>query len=370
MATTSRLESAALTGAATPAGTPTVSAAPGSHQPELERLVRDAPTSLGFFQAMRLLERLHPDRDPVGGFGDPAREVARFAVNPSTAFPPGEIAALEELESGQPRMTVNFLGLNGPQGVMPLVYSAHVAERARAKDTATSAFLDMFNHRMISLFHRAWKKSRITAARGHEVDDRFTGHLLDLIGLGTPGLQGRLELTDETLIYYSGLLGLQSRSAAGLEQLLEDYFGVRAEVEQFVGGWYALDEGTQCRLGDEDGASGQLGVGAVAGDEIWDLQARIRIRLGPMTRRQYERFLPTGDAYQALRELARFYTNDELDVDVQLVLARDEVPACALGADDGVPPPLGWCTWLRSTAFQRDPDDTILTLHPDADVLT
>ena len=370
MATASGLESASLTGAATPAGTRAVSAMAGSAQPELERLVREHPTSLDFFQAVRLLGRLHPERNPVGGFGDPANEVVRFAVNPSTAFPPSEIAALVEGATGQPVMTVNFMGLNGPQGVLPLVYSAHVADRVRAKDPTTSAFLDMFNHRMISLFYRAWETSRITAVRERVTDDRFTGHLLDLVGLGTPGLQDRLEVTDESLIFYSGLLALQPRSAAALEQIVEDYFGVRAEVEQFVGGWYPLDEGTQCRLGDEEDASGQLGVGAVAGDEIWDQQARIRLRLGPMTRRQYDRFLPTGDAYRPLRELTRFFTNDQLDVDVQLILARDEVPACSLGADDGPAPPLGWCTWLRSAPFRRDADDTILTLHPDAGVLT
>jgi type VI secretion system protein ImpH len=223
---------------------------------------------------------------------------------------------------------------------------------------------------MISLFYRAWEKSRITVMRDRDGDDPITGHLLDLIGLGTPGLRNRLGVSDEALIFYSGLLGLQSRSATALEQMVEDYFGVPAEVEQFVGGWYSLDEGTQCHIGDEDGASSQLGIGAVAGDEIWDQQARIRLRLGPMTRAQYERFLPTGDAHASLHELARFFTNDELDVEVQLVLARDEVPACALGADDDPAPPLGWCTWLRSAPFQRDADDTILTLHPYADALT
>ena len=370
MATTSRLEGAHLTAVATPTGTRAVPSTAAPAQPELDRLVHDEPTSLDFFQAVRLLERLHPERDPVGGFGDPAREVVRFAVNPATAFPPSEIAALTETDSGQLRMAVNFMGLNGPQGVLPLVYSAHVAERVRAKDTATAAFLDLFNHRMISLFHRAWEKSRITEGRAREARDRFTAHLLDLIGLGTPGLQERLGLSDDALIFYSGLLAIQSRSASALEQLVTDYFGVSAEVEQFVGGWYPLDEGAQCRLGEEDDPSAQLGVGAAAGDEIWDQQARIRLRLGPMTRRQYERFLPTGDAYQPLRELTRFFTNDELDVDVQLVLARDEVPACSLGADDDPAPPLGWCTWLRSAPFGRDADDTILTLHPDAGVLT
>jgi type VI secretion system protein ImpH len=374
MGTTSGIESAPLAPAAVrpraAAPEPPPPAARESAQPGLERLVRDAPTSIGFFHAVRLLERLHPDRDPIGGFGDPAQEVVRLRVTPSIAFPPSEIAAIDDRAGRQPTMTVSFMGLNGPQGVLPLVYSAHVAERVRAKDTTTSAFLDLFNHRMISLFYRAWEKSRIAVTHQRGAGDRFGGHLLDLIGLGSPGLRNRLGLSDEALIFYSGLLALQSRSATALEQMVEDYFGVRAEVEQFVGGWYALDEDTQCRLGDEEDASSQLGIGAVAGDEIWDQQARIRLRLGPMSRRQYERFLPTGDAHAPLDELARFFTNDEMDIEVQLILARDEVPGCTLGGDDGGSPPLGWCTWLRSGQCQRDPDDTILTLHMDAGVHT
>jgi type VI secretion system protein ImpH len=353
MATTSRLESPPLT------------ARTASAQPELERLLEETPTAVGFFQAMRLLEILHPDREPVGGFGDPAREVVRIGVNPATSFPPSEIAGLELEPGDQPRMTVNFMGLNGPQGVMPLVYSSLVAERARARDRGPAAFVDLFNHRMISLFYRAWGKMRITVASQRDGYDRFTSHLRDLIGLGTPGLQGRLGLPDEVLLFYSGLLAPKGRPVTALEQLIEDYFGVRAEVEQFVGAWYPVDEATQCRLGDEEDESTQLGIGAVAGDEIWDHQSRIRLRLGPMTRRQYDRFLPDGDAHGPLAEITRFFTSDEVDVEVQLVLARDEVPACSLGVDDDSPPSLGWCTWLRSEPFAHDADDTILTLHPD-----
>ena len=41
-----------------------------------------------FFQAVRLLERLLPDRAPVGGDAPPSREVVRFLTKLSLAFPP------------------------------------------------------------------------------------------------------------------------------------------------------------------------------------------------------------------------------------------------------------------------------------------
>jgi type VI secretion system protein ImpH len=258
-------------------------------------------------------------------------------------------------------MTVNFLGLTGPQGILPLVYSLYLAERRREKDHAAKDFLGIFEHRALSLFYRAWERGHAAVAHGRGERDWLTRHLLNLLGLGTAGLQGKLPVADEALLFYAGLLGVPTRPAAALEQLIEDYFGVRAEMEQFVGAWYPLDESTQCALDENGSPSAMLGLGAVAGDELWDLQSRVRVRLGPLTREQYDRFLPGGSAHDQLQAITRFFGNDQIDFEIQLVLARDEVPACALGGDDGGLP-LGWCTWIRTAPFGRDPDDTTFTL--------
>lgn len=326
----------------------------------LARLLAEEPTAFEFFQAVRVLSRLAPERSAVGEFSDPADEVVRFAVNPSFAFPPSEIHALDESDGGPPKLTVNFFGLTGPQGVLPLHYSQQTAERARARDTALRDFLDLFNHRAIALFFRAWAKYRPWPSES--VDDRIAHHLLDLIGLGTAGLAERLVAPTSSLIPYAGLLGTAPRPAVALEALIEDYFDVPVEVHQFVGGWYPLVPGTQCEVGEDD-PSAQLGLGTVVGDEIWDPQARIRIRIGPLPRRRYDEFLPTGSAYPVLQGLAEFFGGGQYDFEVQLVLGRDDVPPCVLGADDGAAPPLGWCTWLRTVPLERDPDDMVLTLQ-------
>jgi len=332
----------------------------------LERALREDPNSFEFFQAVRLLMRLRPDRAPVGRFGDPGNEVARFGAHASIAFPASEIQTLDLEEQGPATVRVNFMGLTGPLGVLPLHYTLAVAERERSRDLALRDFLDIFNHRFISLFFRAWEKNRFTVSHGREGagagPDPVARHLMDLIGIGSTGLQDRLTVRDESLLFYAGLLALRSRPAVALQQMLGDYFDVPVEVEQFVGGWYPLDAGTQCELGDEETASSQLGLGAVAGDEIWDQQARVRVRLGPLSREQFDEFLPDGSAHEALRALTHFYCGEQIDFEVQLVLARDDVPACVLGADGAEASPLGWCTWLRTAPLARDPDETILTL--------
>ena len=337
----------------------------------LEKLLGDRPTSIEFFQAVRLLERMFPDRDPVGGFGDPAREVARFVVPPSISFPASEIQWLTLDEHGQTRIAVNFIGLTGPLGVLPHSYTLAVAERARARDTAARDFLDLFHHRITSLFYRAWERYRFTVAHERDQRDPLAVHVADLVGMGTPGLQGRLAVADESLLFYSGLLAPHRRSATGLEQLLADYFSVSATVEQFVGDWYPLRVADQCALDhDRPAPSSRLGLGAVVGDEIWDTQARVRVRLGPLGRKQYDDFLPGGTALLRLRELVRLYTDDQLDVELQLVLARDDVPQCILGQPDDEDGgglgsgrlPLGWATWLRTAPSTHDRDDTVFVL--------
>ena len=326
----------------------------------LERLFAD-PNSYDFFQAMHLLHHLQPNRAPVGEFADPREEVVRLRTATSVAFPASEIQALAR-DDDTPQMTVNFLGLTGPQGALPLAYSLYVAERARAGDHALKDFLGIFDHRMLSLFYKAWEKTHVAVGYAKNQNDWLTRHIFDLIGLGSGGLKDRLPIPDETLLFYAGLLATPTRPAEGLEQLLADYFEVPVSVEQFVGGWYSLERATQCELGDDAGASAQLGLGAVAGDEIWDLQSRVRVRIGPLTRDRYDDFLPGGTAHDPLRALTRFYGNDLIDFEIQLVLARDEVPSCRLGADDGAPLPLGWCTWLRTAPMRRDPDDAVFTL--------
>jgi type VI secretion system protein ImpH len=323
----------------------------------------DEATSFGFFQAVRLLEQLLPERQPVGGFGTPRDEVVRFTVNPAIGFPPSEIRHVE-LHTEPPEMSVNFMGLVGPQGVLPYHYSRLVSDRLRAGDRALRAFLDLFHHRLLSLFFRAWSKHRFVVGYERDQRDPVTEHLLDVVGVGIDGFRGRLPVSDQVLAFYAGLLAPQQRSAGALEAMLGDYFDVPVAVEQFVGGWYPLAVDTQCALGDERDASSQLGLGAVVGDAVWDQQARVRIRIGPLDRARYAEFLPGGAAYRVLRALTAFFSDDRFDFEVQLVLARAEVPPCVLGGDAGAGLALGWSTWVSTQPFTRDADETILTFGP------
>lgn len=329
----------------------------------LKRLL-EHPGRFNFFQAVRLLYQLSRQRQPVSRLGPPNRELVRFKVNNQLKFPSGQIEEVSWPDNQQAEMWVNFMGLTGPAGVMPYVFTEFIAERLSKRDRCTRDFFDIFNHRMISLFYRAWEKHHVFVSFERDPHQRFSLYLRSLIGIETDGLRNRLPLSDQALVYYTGLLSLQSRSATALEQLLEDYFQIPVEVEQFVGSWYKLQSRDRCSFRDRPSMSDQLGVGVVVGDAVWDQQCRVRIKLGPLSAERYLDFLPQGKSYSVLQSLTEFFGKGQLEFEVQLILKRQDVPACKLGGDNHFAPMLNWLSWLKcSSTFDRNPADTILYLN-------
>lgn len=330
-------------------------------------LEREGP-GFEFVQAMRLLMRLYPEHAALGSWDDPAREVVRLSVPPSLSFPPSEIARLDlpadadeaddpisgaSARRTQARMAIRFFGLTGPQGVLPHVYTEHASGRARARDTAFRDFLDLFHHRALSLFYRGWERHHTTVPAERGSEDRIQHHLLDLVGVGTEETRKRSTLATGALAFYAGLFAMRTRPAVGLAQLVSDYFKVPAHIEQFVGEWLAVQGGGQVNLGGDD-LDGRLGA-SVLGDKVFDPMAMVQLRLGPLTRAQFDAFLPAGRDHETLRQLAQFYADDQVTVSVQLVLARDDVPGAQLSTSGA--PALGFGTWLRAKAPVRDADD-------------
>jgi type VI secretion system protein ImpH len=330
----------------------------------LRALLEQEPYSVHFFQAVRLLGRLYPERNPVGLFVPPSSEVVRFSSVPSLAFPASEIQDFAISGDGQPALSVNFMGLSAAVGVLPSVYTEFLLERNREKDRGPGDFFDIFNHRLISLFYRGWQKHHFYIAfeRTGAGDDLITEKLMDLIGLGIESLTHRMEIEDEACLYYSGLLSQRRPTAQGLKQLLEDYFDVRVSVHQFTGTWRRLPLENRTFLTGSEAFSERLGVGTIVGDEAWDQHGTVTIRIGPLSFARYQEFLPGAPASVALRDWLRFYTNREFDFVIRLVLHRDEVPGMLLGADQVEAPCLGLVSWIRNRPLDRDPDEATYLL--------
>ena len=335
-------------------------ATPGRREdPPLERTLFEEPFRFDFFQAVRLLGRLRPDLAPVGLDGRAGREAVRFRTLPNLSFPASAIHRLEPSDDpeGPPAMTVAFLGLTGSMGVLPLVYSELNLERLRAGDRTLAAFLDLFHHRLISHFYRAWEKYHPHIGFERGANDKFSGHLLDLIGLGAEPLRDRHEFPDQALLFHAGAFAQRRRPAVVLESLLRDYFGLPVEVQQFVGQWLTLEPGDRSILGSS-GPNNQLAVSFVLGGRVWDEQGKIRLRIGPLGLEDYLDLLPEGRSLRPVAQMARLFVDGELDIDVQLVLKAEEVPPCRLGSSGGGAQ-LGRLAWLRSEPAPTDVDDSV-----------
>lgn len=329
------------------------------------------PWRFEFFEAVRLLYLIQKfDQQPL----DPiTTSFIKYKTNLTLNFPASEIQVLKKIENDNggetapkelTELTVNFMGLIGPLGVLPRHYTDFLlVHKARYKDTTAHQFFDLFNHRAISLFVKAWEKYRFYIGYERNQTRNTMRYLLDLVGMGTTGLQERLinnesGIMDEMLVYYSGLNAQRPHSAVALTTILQDYFKIKVEILQFQGRWLRLESDQYTRLGSK-GVFNKLGDSTVIGKLVWNQQTKFRICIGPMNKQLFDSFLPVGNAFIALKEFVNWYKSLEQDFDIQLVLRKEEVSGCCLG--DTGSTRLGWSTWLGSQRFLKDADNTVLT---------
>lgn len=310
--------------------------------------------SFSFFKAVPLLESLFPDKKPLGQTLVPGEEVVHFSVKPSFSFPPSDIANLRHADGRGPvNMEVTFMGLIGPSGVLPYCYNELAIQRAHDKDHTLTSFLDMFHHRLISLFYLAWKKHRFPENYQPGAKDRLSGYLLSLTGLGTPGLTKTIGLPEESLTFYSGLLSRPVPSAAAIESAVSYFSGTAVAVEQFIDRQLALSPEDRTRLGF---ANARLGMDTICGNYVRDCQTKFRVHLGPTRYSHFLRLLPSGDLLHPIFSLVRYMAGMEYEFEIRLFLKREEVPPCILDAEAPSPPRLGWTTWIKSPGFIHEED--------------
>jgi type VI secretion system protein ImpH len=323
----------------------------------LMQALKDKPYGFDFFQAVRRLECAHPEMPRVGHSQRPQNDPVRFCQNVSLAFEPSAIKAFQEATDEHPsRMVVNFLGLLGTNGPLPLPITEYVYDRLHNhKDKTLASFLDVFNHRMISLFYRAWACNQQGVSHDRTEEDRFAIYIGSLFGIGEDSFRNRDDVPDVAKLHYSGRLVCQTRNAEGLREILQDYFGIAVCIEQFIGQWIDIPQEHYCRLG-ESAENAKLGSTLVIGSRFWECQQKFRIKFGPMHFSEYQRMLPGGDSIRRLIAWVKNYVGDELSWEAQLILTAKEVPGVCLGKMGQ----LGWSTWLKSREFEKDADDLVL----------
>ncbi|OQW97177.1 MAG: hypothetical protein BWK77_02445 [Verrucomicrobia bacterium A1] len=313
--------------------------------------------ALDFFQALRRLQCAHRECPPIGFSRRPADDPVRFGQRPSLAFAPTAIEAIEPAAGGgRPHLYQSFFGLFGPNGPMPLHFTEYARDRLlNGGDPTLVRFLDIFHHRLIQLLFRGWAANRQVVHYETPDHDRFSAYVASFLGIGMESLRGRDAVSDAGKLFYSGRLACATRNAEGLREILREWLGVPAEVEEFVGHWMQIPEDCRCRLG-ESPSTGALGATALVGARVWVCQHRFRVRLGPMSLARYESLFPGGAPWETLKSWVRNYTGDEFAWDARLALSAAEVPETVLGTAGR----LGWSTWVRTRPFEKDANDLVL----------
>lgn len=308
---------------------------------------------MDFFQVLRLIENAHPELPRIGTSLRPRDDALRLGQHPSLVFHPTALAQyLRTGPAARARLAVNFFGLLGANGPLPTHLTEYVRDRLRhGGDPTLLAFLDVFHHRMLSLFYRARASAEPAISLDRADGDRFSVFVGSLFGIGAPALRDRDEIGDFAKLHVAGLLANRARPASSLASILRDYFKLPLRIEQFAGHWMALPDDVQSRVGVLGNAN-RLGSSLVLGRKVWDCQNKFRIVIGPVGYDDYRRFMPGGDSLKRLLAWVRTYCGLALDWEVRLILKQQDVPPLRLGG----PTRVGWSTWLASAAPLRDPD--------------
>ncbi|QXI28447.1 type VI secretion system baseplate subunit TssG [Pseudomonas vanderleydeniana] len=316
--------------------------------------MQSEPWEYDFFQALRRIECESPHLPRFGHSLRLADDPLRLGQQLDCAFAPATLASMTPAEGTAPaRLEQFFFGLGGPNGPLPLHITEYVRERQRNNaDSTSKRFLDVFHHRLLSLFYRAWAEARPTVSHDRPDDDYWSERLAALSGRGMPSLlrQGLIPATAK--LHFSGHLAAQTRYPDGLKAILSEYFGLPVEIEEYVGQWLELPE--RSRLGV---SASRLGVDFCLGRHVWDRQHKFRIRFGPLKLDEYMSLLPDAQPFHHLVAWVAEYLGHELDWDLNLVLEQPEVPRLQLNGQFR----LGFNTWVGQP--KEDARDLILARH-------
>jgi type VI secretion system protein ImpH len=316
------------------------------------RNLESEPWRFDYFALLRQLERTFKDHPRIGDSAALRDEFARFGQDPFMEFPASNVTRVVNEEDKALRVFVKYLGLLGPQGALPLATTEEAYHYALAGDDAFPRFLDLFNHRFIQLFFRAWADARPIVQHDRPEADRFVAYLGSAVGIGSEPYHHLDSVPDAVKLGFAGLLGPQAKSASRLAAAISGMFEVKAEVEEFVGTRLVIEASEWTILGSRHNV---LGDDALLGRSIYSVQDKIRIRIFTKSLAQYVRFLPTGDLCEPLADLVFFYNGEQLECDAELAIPAGATEPIRLGRFGQ----LGWTTWMapnwtRNEAFRFD----------------
>ena len=277
------------------------------------------------------------DTSRAGAYISPSREHIRFRAVRSMGFPPADIAriSLEDTPGDAcgkppPRYVIEAtcLGLYGPDSPLP----AYVNERVVARDRETEAlrdFLDLFNHRILTLLCRIGRRYRHIRVFDGEATDEISLLCGALIGEPLPDARSSDNEARSHRLRNATRLSRFTMSARALEAIVSDRFGgIEVGVEEFVLRTVLICDEQRNRLGER---GNELGENTLLGDRVASRGGRIRLWLGPLGVGRLDEFLAHGLARRTLDGLLRQVLPTPFACDVVLRVPPQAVTPTCLG---------------------------------------
>ena len=315
----------------------------------IDALAKEA-ANFDFEQAVTILEQEQNSSVSLGESSDPLNEAVQIKAHVSLANPSAPLHTLDHKSGKKPTLWVNFLGLAGIQGPLPTPYTELLIQRNRQKDFAFRDFLDIFNHRIVSLWYRLRKKFKVSLSPVKPEHHPFGKTLLQLVGISYP--EKITEATEDKHLYrilmtYNDILWKRPRSASGLACLLKTYFQVPVTLDLFQGKWRVPPVTDLSFLGSFQGQHNQLGKSMILGKKAWDQSARIHINLGPLSWKMGQAFLPLKhkekkNYFKTLQDVSKFYVQDTVELRLCLSFKPAEIRPFKLNRQSA----LGLNSWL------------------------
>ncbi|MFC3284146.1 type VI secretion system baseplate subunit TssG [Litchfieldella rifensis] len=303
----------------------------------------DGARRYDFFQLVELLHRHHDDDLERGLDNQPPFERVRFKASASLGFPGSDVVALEPRQSGNYALEVSFFGLQGAQSPLPGYYLETLAHDAAHHEGVAGDFLDFFNHRLLTLVHRAWRKHRHYVRYQDGASDGFSAAIFALVGLADSELRGETPINWSKMLAYAGLLAGRSRSPEVVCGIVGHCFDLdEVHIEQWVQRWVTIPEDQRSRAGQ--GAM-TLGSDMVAGERVADVGGKFALCLRGLSLGRFRDFLPDGCEHASLETLVNFVLREPMAYDLELELLPSAVRPMRLG--EAGSSQLGWTTFVN-----------------------
>jgi type VI secretion system protein ImpH len=337
--------------------------------------IKVAPHQFDFFALLRRLDALQVQHPRYGSGLRPLHEPLRLGQDTELDFAPTALSSLSHNRNGIARLGTRFFGLLGPQGPMPLYVTEYVRDRLRnGNDAAPARFLDLFHHRMLALFYRAWAEAQPVVQHDRPAQDRFAAWLGSSSGVwvnqpdaGSSALPVVERLPQNAQLFHAGFFGSRSRHPEGLCKILSSHIDAPVMLQQYVAQRIRICDDDRKPLrstGDSLATPGPranaLGVNATAGRYVWDRQFKFRLEIGPLSFARFSALLPDRAAWPHLRDWVDRYVGRDCSWDAELALDPLDLPAPRLGRQVR----LGLTCWIGRHAASRG--DTRLRIRPDA----